>query len=35
MEENFLMEEILVFGYKNLDIDSICLSIIMVNLREK
>ena len=35
MEENFLMEEILVFGHKNPDTDSICSSIAMANLREK
>jgi len=35
MEEEFLMEEILVFGHKNPDTDSICSSIAMANLREK
>ena len=35
MEENFLMEEILVFGHKNPDTDSICSSIAMANLRKK
>ena len=29
------MEEILVFGHKNPDTDSICSSIAMANLREK
>ena len=38
--ENFLggkikMEEILVFGHKNPDTDSICSSIAMANLRKK
>ena len=35
MEENFLMEEILVFGHKSPDTDSICSSIAMANLRKK
>ena len=29
------MEEILVFGHKNPDTDSICSSIVMVNLLDK
>jgi len=35
MEEKNLMEEILVFGHKNPDTDSICSSIAMSNLRKQ